>query len=286
MKRWNTVAVIGVGLMGGSVGLALRRRRLAARVVGIGRSEASLREALDRGAADDVTTNLEEGVRGADLVVVCSPVASIVDHVRRAASAAGRSALITDVGSTKEQIVQAVGRDVLFVGSHPLAGSEKQGPRYAQAELLQDRVVVVTPEEWTPPDAIGLVSQFWTSLGAAVVSMSPAAHDEAVAVTSHLPHVLAAALAASTPREQLHLVASGWLDTTRVASGDVHLWQQILQENRHHVLKSLDEFAKVLDSFRAAIGQDSGKKILELLQAGKERRDAVGNRHSSGQGPA
>lgn len=284
-KRWNTVAVIGVGLIGGSVGLTLLRRGLADRVVGIGRRETSLQKARQCGAVTETTVDLRHGVQDADLIVVCTPVALIVDHVQQAAQACRTGAVITDAGSTKESVVTqlSAGRDgrAVFVGSHPLAGSEKKGPEYAQDDLFQGRVVVVTPVDRTPPEAVRLVVDFWRSLGASVIRMAPADHDRAVATTSHLPHVVSAALAASTPDELLPLVAGGWLDTTRVAAGDAGLWQQILRDNRHRILESMDSFAQVFDSFRVAISQDDAQTILELLEAGKQCRDAVGNRHPS-----
>ncbi len=278
---YSTVAIVGVGLIGGSVGLALRRRNLAERVVGIGRSTASLRKAQRRGAVTSTTTRLEQGVADAQLVVVCTPVESIVEHVRAAARACPAGALITDAGSTKGQIASSLdgelGRDVSFVGSHPLAGSEKKGPEFADDRLFEGRVVVITPTRRTRKESVQAVERFWKSLGARVVRMSPDAHDEAVAVTSHVPHVVASALAAATPEAQLPLVATGWLDSTRVAAGDVELWTQILIENRDSVLSALQRYEKGLASFRAALAKGDRKRLAALLRAGKERRDAVGD---------
>jgi prephenate dehydrogenase len=285
MSRYNTVAIIGVGLIGGSIGLALRSRDLAGRVVGIGRSAGSLRQAARCGAVTETTTRLARGVADAELIVVCTPVQSIVDHVLQAAESCPQGALITDAGSTKASIVAAIerelkptpGRNVAFIGSHPLAGSEKTGVQFARADLLEGRVVVVTPTRRSRADDVVRVEQFWGSLGTQVLRKTPQAHDQAVAATSHLPHVLASLLAAATPRELLPLVAGGWLDTTRVAAGDVELWRQILNENRADVLKSLDKFAKVLASFRAALQRGDQAKIAKLLEAGKQNRDAVGS---------
>jgi prephenate dehydrogenase len=283
MKQWDTVAIVGVGLIGGSVGLALRERRLARTVVGIGRRAASLRKAKQHGAVTETTTNLPRGVAKADLVVVCTPVEKIVEQVRQAAEHCPAGALITDAGSTKATIVVALDdelRDgVAFVGSHPLAGSEKVGPEAARADLFDGRLVVITPTRRTQPKHVSQIEQFWQSLGARVVCMSPQAHDEAVAATSHLPHLLASALAAATPEDLLPLVAGGWLDTTRVAAGDVELWRQILSDNRLHVLKNLDKFEKVLSSFRTALERNDPAKIAKLLEQGKQTRDAVERGH-------
>lgn len=281
MDRVDTVAIIGVGLIGGSIGLALRRRKLARNVIGIGRRESSLSIARDRGAVTSATTVLNQGVADAELVVVATPVDQIVDHVRQAAAHCRPGALITDVGSTKTSIVEMLDgeleRDVEFVGSHPLAGGEKAGPDFSRDDLFDGCVVIVTPTERTPPSAVERTVGFWTSLGASVCQMSPSAHDGAVAATSHLPHIVASTLAAATPQECLALVASGWRDTTRVAAGSPRLWEQILRQNRPRVLQSLDEFAKVLDSFRDALQRDDAERIAKILETGKRNRDAVGS---------
>lgn len=281
MRHWNQVAIIGVGLLGGSVGLALRERGLAKHVVGIGRRQASLKKAKQIGAVDSTTTDVARGVKGAAHVVVCTPVEQIAEFVRLAAKSCDEGALITDVGSTKESIVAELGnkleRQVAFIGSHPLAGSEKAGVEFARADLFAGRVTVVTPTRQTKAEHYAAIAKLWESLGARVVRMTPAAHDAAVAATSHVPHLLASALAAATPEELLPLTAGGWLDTTRVAGGDAELWRQIFSGNRLHVLKSLAKFEKVLTSFRKALEQDDQGQLLRLLEAGKKTRDSVGS---------
>lgn len=283
MQRWNTVTIIGVGLIGASVGLALRQRGLAKRLIGVGRRASSLRKAKQCAAVDVTTTNLGRGVAEADLVVVCTPVESIVEHVLATAASCPRGCLVTDAGSTKAKIVATVeaqwpaDAQGTFVGSHPMAGSEKAGPENATANLFVRRTVVITPTAATPMAGVGTVEKFWRSLGARVVRMSPSDHDRAVAAISHLPHLIASALSAATPDEDLRLVANGWLDTTRIAAGDAELWRQILQDNQVATLKSLDKFAKVLTDFRRALERGDSRKLVELLEAGKKRRDAVGN---------
>lgn len=282
---FEAIAVIGVGLLGGSIGLAVRQRHLAKRVIGIGRDMAKLREAEDRHAVTDVTTDLEAGVREAGLVIVCTPVETVVDLVRRIAPAVGRGTLITDVGSTKATIVAGAdqvladgqGLWASFVGSHPLAGSEKAGVIFAKAELLLDKTVVVTPSEATNHDAADRVERFWQALGAKTLRMMPVEHDEAIAAASHVPHLIASALAAATPEEALPLTATGWGDTTRVAAGDVELWRQILLDNRVHTLKALARFEKVVSAFRAALEAGDSAALARLLTQGKRIRDFVGN---------
>ncbi|MCA9271384.1 MAG: prephenate dehydrogenase/arogenate dehydrogenase family protein [Planctomycetales bacterium] len=274
--RFN-VAIIGVGLIGGSVGLALRQRKLATKVVGVGRRAGSLAKARRCGAVDATTTQLARGVRDADLVVVCSPVEMIAQHVRQAAAACPAGALITDAGSTKASLVAELsgplGRDVRFVGSHPLAGSEKTGPENASAALFEDRLVVVTPSDDATAKDVRAIENFWRSLGARTVRMNAAEHDAAVAATSHAPHVIAAALAAATDARHLPLVAGGWLDTTRIAAADAQLWRQILLDNRQNTLAALDAFEARLAEFRAALSEADGARLARLLDAGKKRRD-------------
>ena len=278
---WDTVAIVGVGLIGGSIGLALRERKLARQVVGIGRRAASLRTAKRIGAVNATTLDLAKGAAEADLVVVCTPVGRIVDDVLTAATASKAGCLITDAGSTKAEIVSALeGRlngQAHFVGSHPLAGSEKNGPAAASAELFVDRTVVITPTKTTRPADLAGLAAFWTSLGANVVSMPAATHDRILAATSHLPHLAASALAAATGEADLPWVASGWLDTTRIAAGDADLWRQIFQANRAHVLKALGKYEKTLAALRRAIERGDEKKLTEILLEAKRKRDAVGS---------
>jgi len=280
-KSTTTVAIVGVGLIGGSIGLALRERGLAQRVIGVGRTASRLQQARRRGAVTESTTSLERGVAEADVVVVCTPVDDVAQHVCAVAENTGPDTLITDVGSTKEQIVQRLEAKLpaktRFVGSHPVAGGEKAGVRFARADLFQGRLAILTPGKQSAAQDIHRVSRFWRSLGAQVVRMTPRQHDEQIAAISHLPHVLATLLAAGTTAEQQQLVGTGWLDTTRVASGDVTLWRQIFQQNKVHVLKSVDKFAQLLTSFREALDKDDVRKITRLLETGKKHRDSVGN---------
>jgi prephenate dehydrogenase len=285
VTRWEQVAIVGVGLIGGSIGLALRRAGVARRIIGVGRSAANLQRAIACRAIDQLVLESAGELPEVDLVIVCTPVDHVAKHVAWWANSAASGALVTDAGSTKARIVSEVDaqlhehnpRQARFIGSHPLAGSEKAGVEHARENLFDGRVVVITPTDHTPPSAVEEVQEFWKSLGAGVIPMTPAAHDEAVAATSHLPHVVASALAAVTPPELLKLVAGGWLDTTRIAAGDVSLWQQILLENREPVLTALAKIEHELHSWRRALEQRDASALESLLQQGKTIRDAVGN---------
>lgn len=287
MPAWDTVAIVGVGLIGGSIGLALRERKLARQIIGIGRRRESLEQALSRGCITQISTSVPEGVKQAQLVVVCTPVELIARHVAEAATAAPAGCLITDAGSTKAQLVAdaekaltaVLPQTVPFVGSHPIAGSERNGPEAAQADLFVGRVVVMTPTERTDPAAAAAIEEFWRSLGAEVMKMDPEAHDAVIARTSHLPHLVAAALASTTPQDDdcRPLIGNGWSDTTRIASGDPELWRQIFLANRGPTLNALADFETVLRTWRHALESGDGQLLTQLLKEGKSRRDAVGS---------
>jgi prephenate dehydrogenase len=287
MAEYDTVAIIGVGLIGGSIGLALRERKLARAIVGVGRRQARLDVARQVGAIDHGVTSLASGVSEAQLVVICTPVDTIAERAIQAAAACPPSALITDAGSTKETVVAAVDAGLAhrrsgprFVGSHPLAGDHRVGPEHARADLFDGRTVVVTPTAETRPAALTETRGFWESLGANVTSMTPSEHDAALAMTSHLPHLVAVALAAATPKALLPLAASGWRDTTRVAGGEAKLWQPIFATNRQHVLDALEQFAEVLGNLRETLEQgddESLTSILEVAAQTRRVRDALGD---------
>jgi prephenate dehydrogenase len=277
LARFGTVTVVGVGLIGGSIGLALRQRKLADRVVGVGRGEAGLLEAVAMGAIEEGTTDLEHGVAEAEVVVVCTPVTDIAATVRRAAAHGPGDMLVTDEGSTKRSIVENVERDerarLVFVAGHPIAGSERKGVRFAQARLFENRVCVLTPTERTPGDKLKRAREFWSGLGARLVEIDPAGHDEALALTSHLPHAVAAALAATVPLELLELAAGAYRDGTRVAASDAHLWAGIFRENRGPLLTALGRFQEQLAAFRQALDDDDPDALLAWWNVARDRRD-------------
>ena len=288
MPAFTRITIVGVGLIGGSIGLALRRRGLARWVRGVVRRTASGEVARACGAVDEATANLVEGVQGADLVVVATPVDQIVDTVRSVAYL-NPQALVTDVGSTKALICRLLREPApadlpqrrpgpgQFVGSHPLAGDHRSGPEHARADLLEGRMVVVTPEEASPPAAVERLALFWRELGAEVELLDPEEHDRALAATSHLPHLVASALAAATPETWLRFTARGWSDTTRIAASSPELWSQIFTQNRSAVIDAVQRLQHALDALRDAVAREDRPKLLHLLEEAKRRRDAVGD---------
>ncbi len=287
MAEFDTVAIVGVGLIGGSIGLAVRERKLARQVIGIGRNEGNLNAARRHGAIDVGTTSLVHGVEEAQLVIVCTPVDTIADLVSQVAAASANRSLITDAGSTKQEVVKTLEALLVdrrdgprFVGSHPLAGDHRTGVDFARGDLFEGRKVIVTPTEHTHRAAVVEVGGFWQTLGAEVVVMSPAEHDQALAATSHLPHLIASALALATPKDLLPLAASGWRDTTRVAAGDPEMWRAIFATNRQEVLEALKRFERWTGELREilTLGQDERLlRILERAQWMKANRDTLGD---------
>jgi len=285
--EFGTVAIVGVGLIGGSIGLALRRGGSARRVLGVGRDESGLDEARRLGAIDRGTTDLARASAEADAVVVCTPVGRIAADAVAAAAAAPVGTLITDAGSTKRMIVEAVERDpagrLAFVGGHPIAGSELKGVRHARADLFDGRTCVLTPTAITPADRLRRARNFWAATGASLLEMDPQRHDDALARTSHLPHAVAAALAAAVPEALLPLAAGAYRDGTRVAGADPALWAGILLANRAAVLESLDEFAGQLAVLRRHLLDDDEAAIRDWWQVARDRRagfnDSQPSRH-------
>jgi len=276
LEPFGTVAILGVGLIGGSIGLALRARGLASEVVGIGRDRDSLAQAVRRGAIDRATTEVREGAESAEVVVVCTPVDRVVEDVQRCTEAAGPDVLITDAGSSKRQIVESVERQPgcasVFVGAHPVAGSERRGVAHARADLFEGRACILTPTSRTPSDRLRRAGRFWTSIGCRVLEMGPAEHDEILAYTSHLPHAVAAALAGSVPVDWLPLAAGAYRDGTRVAGADTALWTAIFRDNRGPMLKALDSLRDRLASFQYALMTDDEDAIRRWWDEARRRR--------------
>jgi len=273
----RTLVVIGLGLIGGSIAKAARQRGLFQSVIGVGRDPERMQQAVAAGVVDEGSTDATEAVSNASIVVVCTPVDLIASEVVRLQRFLPADALVTDVGSTKARLCRQIHEQLpegsQFLGSHPLAGSEKTGFENAREDLLDGACVVVTPDEQTSVADVERIEQFWKALGGRVSRMSPEEHDERLARTSHLPHLAAAALAGVVREEDLPLAATGFGDTTRVAAGDPSLWTAIFLENASATLAATELYLQQLSEFKTAIENQDAGRITELLQQGKNRRD-------------
>ena len=286
--RWRKVTLAGVGLLGGSLGLALRRRALAENVTGYVRRESSVAEAIEAGAVDDATCDLLAAVRGADLIVLCTPLWQMGPLARKFAPAVEPGAIVTDVGSVKQALVEElepvfVGTGAHFVGSHPMAGSERMGVSAAKADLFERACSIVTPTARSLPEAVARVEQLWSSVGARPLLMKPDLHDQLVARSSHLPHVLAAHLASYVlaqdhPAEQQQVCAGGFRDSTRVAAGSPEMWRDIVTMNRGPVASALKDFRESLDEFLAILERNDPAEVEAFFRSAKTLRDQWGAR--------
>lgn len=273
----ETLAIVGVGLLGGSIGLAIRERGLARRVIGIGRNPARLAAAQDAGVIDEFSTDIRAAAN-ADLTILCTPVDRIAADAEQVAAAIRPGALITDVGSVKGTICRAVEKSSAgprFIGSHPLAGSEQQGWEHAAATLFEGRVCVLTPTESSREAEIARLEQFWKGLGLRTVRMTPEQHDETLALTSHLPHLAASALALLLPEAARPFAATGFRDTTRIAAGDPDLWTPIFLANAAGVTPQIDRLLDVLRRLRTVIEEGDGAALQELLAAARASRQSL-----------
>lgn len=280
---FKKVTIVGVGLLGGSLGLALKKRRLAKEVVGFVRRQASVAECKKARAVDIATRDLRGAVEGADLIVLCTPLAQMRALVREMAPALKRGAIVTDVGSVKASVVRAVEALIekagaRFVGSHPMAGAEKTGVAAARANLFEGAACVVTPTRRSDKAAVRKVEQLWKAIGGRVIRLSPDLHDVLVSRSSHLPHVAAATLAnlilnPAQPKVQASLCASGFRDTTRIASGSPEMWRDIALANRKNLDQTLNAFLRELEKFRRALKSGDAKGIIRFFEQAKQRRD-------------
>lgn len=277
MALFNRVTIVGLGLIGGSLGMALRRRRLA-RVVGYSRKPATLRRAKARGAIDIGTTNLQRAVEDADLVVLATPVDRMVPLGRQLVRWMKPDSILTDVGSTKAHIVaglQHVPRRIAFVGGHPIAGSEQRGIDAAQPALFAGAVCVLTPTAKTSSRALGRVRALWRGVGARIMTMSPRTHDRVLAATSHLPHLVAYCLAQSVRANALPRAPQSFLDLTRIAKSDPDLWDDIFMSNRTALLAAIRQFDRSWRQLRAAVARRNRTVLRRTLTRAKRKRDVL-----------
>lgn len=276
MALFRQVTILGLGLIGGSLGMAIRRRRLARKVVGWSRKSSTLRLARKRGAIDQGFTNLAQAVAGADLVVLATPVDRIVPLARQAARAMARGSILTDVGSTKARVVRELARilprTIHFVGGHPLAGSEQRGIQAARPALFDGSVCVLTRTPHTSSRALAQVRRLWAPLVYEVIVLDPIKHDTLLAEASHLPHALAFSLAASVSREASALAPRSLADMTRIAGSDPGLWDDIFLSNDRSLLRAMDRFDSEWKKLRHALVKRNGSALHRLLRDSQRRR--------------
>jgi prephenate dehydrogenase len=270
--QFDTVAILGVGLIGGSLGQALKARRLSRHVIGIGRSREGLDQAIALGAIDQGVTDLAEGIVEADLVILCTTVSHILKTLPDVLRDAAPHAIVTDVGSTKGEIVRRAAGHPRFIGSHPMAGSERTGVEAAMPLLFQDATWALTPAETTDPTVLVRVRALVQDVGARTLIITPEAHDAMVAITSHLPHVLSATLMRQAAEARLphpeivRLSAGSFADMTRVAAADPAIWRDVCLSNRDAILDALRHCRAQLDDLEAAVADADADALTSFFQ--------------------
>jgi prephenate dehydrogenase len=273
------LSILGVGLLGGSIGLAVGKAVKGCTVVGYGHRQETLDDALAMGAIHEASASAAEAVSGADLVILCTPVGIFDEVLRAIAPALSAGAIVTDVGSTKRSVVAAGERllpgSLSFVGSHPMAGSEKRGVRYATPDLFEGAVCITTPTNRTNPEALGKIEAFWKLLGMHLIRLSPEEHDRRLADVSHLPHALASVLVAMQDEASLPLAGKGFRDSTRIAGGDGGLWRDIFIDNRDNLRDSLQRFRTQLDRLESHLEAADADAVKAWLDAAAARRQGL-----------
>lgn len=287
MRRLKSVAMIGVGLIGGSLALAARRAGAVGSVVGFDRDREVLERALSLGVIDQAADSVSEAASGAELVVLAVPVRSAGPVLHDVGLALGAEAVVTDVGSTKDEVVR-IAREELrerfarFVPGHPIAGRETSGVEAAIPDLFRGARVVLTPVAQTAPDALALVRELWEAVGGRVATLAPDAHDRIFAAVSHLPHILSFALvsevaARENAAELLGFAAGGFRDFTRIAASSPEMWRDIALQNRAAILAEIDRYEARLAVFRALIEKGEGPGLERLMTEARNARHAWGS---------
>ncbi len=278
IKQLRKIGIVGPGLIGGSIALALKSANIRAKIIGIGHRQNSIDRAVEFGAIDEGYLTLEK-LNGCQLVIIATPISLIKSAIDSLADILAPGAVVTDVGSTKRQICKWGGKlmrkNIEFVGSHPVAGSEKRGIDFARHDLFVNANCFVTPTRKNSPSAVNLVVQLWKTIGMNVIEATPAQHDKLLGLVSHLPHIVAAGLVNTCSQRQLEFTGTGFMDTTRIASGDVKLWTDIIMSNPDYIVQSLKKFTAKLNEITEAINSEDENKLVRLLASAKTKRDKL-----------
>jgi prephenate dehydrogenase len=285
--HFNQAVIIGVGLIGGSLGMILRRKKLASSVVGVGRRVENLKTAVKVGAIDRYVVDSKEAVKEADLVILATPVDTYERHLKEWASCLRPGAIVTDVGSVKGELVERSEREmpagVHFVGAHPIAGKEKTGAAAGSEDLFSGRRCILTPTRQTNAQALEQVQALWMETGAVVLTMDPHLHDKILGAVSHLPHVAAFTLMnalvdirTEVPALDLAGHSGGGLrDTTRIAASSPEMWRDIFLWNRENVVACIRTYERSLAELRQLIQTGDGAGIEKLLERAKQEREKL-----------
>ena len=277
IMQFKQITIIGVGLIGGSIGLAVKKRRLSYRVIGVTAHRGTLKKALKRRAIDVGTLDTKKSVLDSDMVILATPVDKVLSTLKNIKPHLKKGSIVLDVASVKEKIVRnaerIVGRKAYFVGTHPMAGSEQRGIDKADGNLFKDAPSILTKTGSTDARALKAVSNFWKAMGAKIYLLSPSEHDKKISNISHLPHIVASALSLAAKPSSLEFASTGFRDTTRIAASNPDLWISILLSNRKNAVKDVEDFLKGLKDIRSSIVRSDKRRLRDLLLKAKRKRD-------------
>jgi prephenate dehydrogenase len=273
------ISVIGMGLLGASVTMACMRAFPKVLTVGYSHRESTRRKSRKLNVAGSIAETLEEAVSNADIVILATPILTFESYFKDIRPFLKPGCIVTDVGSTKLLVHRwadkYLPKSVFFVGSHPIAGSEKRGVEFARDDLLASARCIVTQTAKTNRNAVGLLAKFWTTLGCNVISLNPTHHDRILGLVSHLPHVAAAALVNASDPEDMKFAGKGFVDTSRIASGPADVWMDILLTNNKTIAQGIDRLIQQLNAMKKAIAAQDAKTIQNLLEKARTKREAM-----------
>lgn len=282
---FKQVTIIAPGLLGGSLGMAVKKKKVARKVVVWARRIENAQAAVRKKSADRYEAELTDAVKGSDLVVLCCPVEAMPSLARQFRSALSRDAIVTDVGSVKydvvNQVTSALAKRAVFIGSHPMAGSDRSGLAAANADLFKGSICLMTPAPGVPRKKLHQLVKFWQAIGCKIATLSPSEHDEAVARISHLPHLVSAALVSLAGRkgsELFNFAGPGFRDMTRLAGGPPEMWSEICMANHTEIRRAVDELIEELETLRRATANKSAVEVRAYLRRARNLREELKNR--------
>ena len=276
MKDLRQITVIGLGLLGGSVSLAIRRSFAHVRVVGFSHRPATREKARELAVATHIADDLPGSVAGSDMVILATPVRTFAGQFSEMGPALKEGAVVTDVGSTKSLVhrwaAARLPKTAYYVGSHPIAGSEQRGVEFSRDDLFDQATCIITTTPRTSNEAAEVVERFWQRLGCLTQVMTPQRHDRIFAAVSHVPHLVAAALVNATDPANLKQAGKGFIDTSRIASGPPNIWTDIVTTNTRNIVAGIDRVIDSLNAIKKAVGDEDGEEIMALLERARKRR--------------
>ncbi len=279
MRNLRKITVIGLGLLGGSVGLAVSRALPDLKTAGFSHRASTRAKARRLKVVDVVFDDIKESVKDADLVILATPIGNFEENFRQISGSLKSGCIVTDVGSTKlmphKWADKSLPKNVHYVGSHPIAGSEQRGIEFCRDDLFYRALCILTTTNNTNKNSLQFLKKFWSALGCTVMIMSPARHDKIFADVSHLPHITAAALVNASDAEELKFAGKGFMDSSRIASGPANIWADVLMTNSANIISGIDRLTSQLSRLNKAIRSGNRKKIEKLLEAARTKRSTL-----------